>query len=67
MRYPPIRARNARRVSYIVRERAITGEVLEVRLVTVSNDACGVSNFIYSVPYTKAERRGRGGGVEALS
>jgi len=37
---------NAGRVSYNVREGAIMGEGQELRLMTVSNDACGVSNFI---------------------
>jgi hypothetical protein len=43
MRYAPIKARNASKVSYIVREGAIMGEVQEVRLMPVSNDACGVA------------------------
>jgi len=42
------------------------GDVQQVQLRPISNDFCGVSNFIYNVPYTKAAGRGRGGGVEAL-
>ena len=36
MRYAPIKARNATRVSYIVRKEAIMGEVQEVRLKPIS-------------------------------
>ena len=36
MRYAPIKARNASRVSYIVRKEAIMGEVQEVRLKPIS-------------------------------
>jgi hypothetical protein len=71
MKYAPIKARNASRVSHIVREGAIMGEVQEVQL-RPSNDVefpILLKFYLQCVVYQSrlAAGWGRGSGVEALS